>query len=66
MLIECTQMQGDTKPSTNLPLFLQPTLQECKSVFSYPKNLPPPRHHDHAIILKEGVNPVSVRPYRYP
>lgn len=28
--------------------------------------MPPKRSHEHAIVLKEGSNPVGVRPYRYP
>lgn len=28
--------------------------------------LPPPRSHDHAIVLHDGTSPVKIRPYRYP
>ncbi|GMJ03385.1 hypothetical protein HRI_004007700 [Hibiscus trionum] len=28
--------------------------------------MPPPRSHDHAIVLKEGSQPVNLRPYRFP
>lgn len=28
--------------------------------------LPPPRDKEHRIAVKEGVDPVNVRPYRYP
>jgi hypothetical protein len=41
-------------------------LEEFKDVFRVPTELPPSRSHDHAITLKEGELPVSVRPYRYP
>ena len=34
-------------------------------VFSTSTELPPPRTHDHQIILKKP-QPISVRPYRYP
>jgi hypothetical protein len=41
-------------------------LQKYAAVFQEPKQLPPPRQHDHSIPLLEGTQPVSVRPYRYP
>jgi hypothetical protein len=41
-------------------------LEEFADIFANPKELPPKRSHDHAIHLKEGAQPVSVRPYRYP
>lgn len=34
-------------------------------MFNMPNKLSPTRGHEHGIILKEGVDPVSVRPYRY-
>lgn len=30
-----------------------------------PEGLPSSRNHEHAILLKEGTNRVSVRPFRY-
>ncbi|KAK9162993.1 hypothetical protein Syun_003895 [Stephania yunnanensis] len=35
-------------------------------LFQLPTNLPPVRACDHAIILREGTDPVRARPYRYP
>jgi hypothetical protein len=35
-------------------------------IFAKPRELPPPRSHDHRIILQKGAGPVSVKPYRYP
>lgn len=40
-------------------------LQRFSEVFKEPQGLPPKRSHDHAISLKEGVQPVSIRPYCY-
>ncbi|XP_035546666.1 uncharacterized protein LOC118348677 [Juglans regia] len=41
-------------------------LEEFKEVFNEPQGLPPPRAHDHQIVLKEGTQPLTNRPYRYP
>jgi len=41
-------------------------LQEFDDLFVELKSLPPHRSHDHHIILKEGISPINVRPYRYP
>jgi hypothetical protein len=40
-------------------------LEEYLDVFKEPTELPPRRAHDHAIPLQQGVQPISVRPYRY-
>ncbi|XP_063950102.1 uncharacterized protein LOC135152878, partial [Daucus carota subsp. sativus] len=48
------------------PSFLQATLVQYKRIFDWPNELPPKRSHDHAIVLKEGTDPINVRPYRYP
>lgn len=41
-------------------------LQEFADVFAEPKGLPPKRDCDHAIPLKVGAEPPSLRPYRVP
>jgi len=38
---------------------------EYQELFEEPKGLPLPRSHDHSIPLKEGSNPVNLRPYRH-
>ena len=38
---------------------------EYQELFEEPRGLPPPRSHDHSIPLKEGSNPVNLRPYRH-
>lgn len=41
-------------------------LNGFRGVFEEPKGLPPVRSHDHQIVLEQGTQVVSVRPYRYP
>ncbi|KAL4325963.1 hypothetical protein GQ457_11G022560 [Hibiscus cannabinus] len=45
---------------------VQQILQKYETVFQEPTSMPPTREHDHAIILKEGTQPVNLRPYRFP
>lgn len=73
ILVELRQMepqfrdkQKEVDTIIQTPEFLQSLLLRFKQVFEMPKGLPPKRNHEHAIVLKEGSNPVSVRPYRYP
>ena len=34
-------------------------------IFKEVDSLPPVRNQDHRIVLKDGTDPISVRPYRY-
>ncbi|WVZ12616.1 hypothetical protein V8G54_017146 [Vigna mungo] len=45
---------------------MESLLENYDVVFSEAKTLPPNRAVEHHIQLKEGVDPVNVRPYRYP
>jgi len=58
--LPCLTLPNDLKPEL---AFL---LHNYISVFSTPSGLPPTRSHVHHIPLREGSNPVKVRPYRYP
>lgn len=40
-------------------------LEEYSELFQEPKHLPPTRKIDHHITLKEGVEPINARHYRY-
>ncbi|GJX78910.1 retrotransposable element Tf2 [Tanacetum coccineum] len=41
-------------------------IKEYANVFAVLTSLPPERAYDHKFVLKEGVVPVNVRPYRHP
>ncbi|KOM39031.1 hypothetical protein LR48_Vigan03g241300 [Vigna angularis] len=45
---------------------LRAVLQAHYGVFQEREGLPRSREMEHRITLKEGVNPVNIRPYRYP
>lgn len=56
------------EPESNVsvvPTPIQQLLHQFQHVFGEPQGLPPPRNHDHKILLKED-KLVSARPYRYP
>ena len=40
-------------------------LEYYKELFRAPEGLPPIRHHDHSIPMKEGAQAINLRPYRY-
>lgn len=67
-LVELTHLAegGEGQDLTTVPECLQPVLVAFDQVFHMPHGLPPSRNHEHAINLKHGTDPVSVRPYRYP
>lgn len=48
-----------------IPTKLQPLLEQFDAIFDTPDQLPPSREIEHHIILREGADPVNVRPYRY-
>lgn len=46
---------------------IQLILNRFPNIFKDPTTLPPTRYgFDHKIPLKEGSNPINLRPYRYP
>ncbi|PIN21602.1 hypothetical protein CDL12_05681 [Handroanthus impetiginosus] len=45
---------------------LDELLKTHSDLFEEPKALLPPRKQDYRILLKEGTQPINVRPYRYP
>ncbi|GJS81189.1 reverse transcriptase [Tanacetum coccineum] len=59
-----TLMQMEAKNSHSKEVEI--LLEEFKSVFEMPKNLPPKRTHDHRISLVLNTHSVNVRPYKHP
>ena len=57
------QEKRDDADSTTAEI--QNILGRFKDVFEDPQGLPPTRKHEHKIQLKEGVDLINVRPYRY-
>ena len=49
-----------------VPTVLKDLFTSYADIFQSQLQLPPHRVQDHAITLKEGTNPINVRPYRYP
>lgn len=50
----------------DVPTEIKAVLSQYSEVFTMPPGLPPKRGQEHHIVMKEGSDPVSVRPYRYP
>ncbi|KAA0066203.1 Transposon Ty3-I Gag-Pol polyprotein [Cucumis melo var. makuwa] len=62
-LNELTAEEGTEIEETEERLI--PVLNQFSDVFNWPEKLPPRRSIEHHIQLKDGTNPVNVRPYRY-
>lgn len=71
-IVECNHLgvnqgqQSFVGKTMETPLYLQPVLKRFQNVFNLPPGLSPNREHDHSINLKEGTDPITVHPYRYP
>lgn len=55
--------ENDVVPT--IPEQMSSLVQTYAAIFNAPTELPPPREIEHRITLKEGCDPVNVRPYRY-
>ncbi|KZV19421.1 hypothetical protein F511_08762 [Dorcoceras hygrometricum] len=64
-LLWSTILEGSKEGVENQSQELERLLREYEKLFEEPRGLPPNRSREHAIILKEGSEPVQVRPYRY-
>lgn len=64
-LFLCRQML-DTEQEEPSNQELLGLLSAFENLFQDPTHLPPERPHHHRIVLKQGSEPVNIRPYRYP
>ncbi|GJW54350.1 hypothetical protein Tco_0098435 [Tanacetum coccineum] len=64
--VTLANLNGAELPESQVNPALDTLLTEFVDIFSMPIGLPPSRDHEHAIVLKEGTEPINVRPYRYP
>nr|GEV86849.1 LysM domain-containing GPI-anchored protein 2 [Tanacetum cinerariifolium] len=58
------QLESNNGGSMNAAI--QGVLDDYKSLFEVPKELPPQIVHDHAIPLMPNTLPISIRPYKHP
>ncbi|GJY21422.1 putative mitochondrial protein [Tanacetum coccineum] len=65
-LVEMKQMEEEDSIAHHPGEIITELLTDFDEVFHMPNGLPPQRDHEHSIVLKEGTEPISVRPYRYP
>lgn len=69
--VEINRMEREVEENSEqgrveIPPFLVDFVKKHEKILADPVGLPPPRGHEHVIRVKEGSNPVGVRPYRYP
>jgi hypothetical protein len=58
-------MTTTLQPSLGNNATIDELLHSYQDIFKKPTGLPPLRAHDHAIPLKEGSQPINLRPYRH-
>lgn len=66
VVVECRGVEVEVTGKKRAPARLQRVMSRFVEVFEEPTGLPPIRGREHAINLKQGSNPVSVRPFRHP
>ncbi|KAJ9536073.1 hypothetical protein OSB04_un000758 [Centaurea solstitialis] len=59
------QANEEVLTQAEAPVQVKAVLEAFSDVFKMPVGLPPIRSQNHAITLKDGTPPISVRPYRY-
>ncbi|KAA0046073.1 Transposon Ty3-G Gag-Pol polyprotein [Cucumis melo var. makuwa] len=73
-LIECRSLQVRTVEGEEYCLLnteavskglISSVIKQYQDVFEWPEKLPPRREIEHQIHMKEGTDPINVRPYRY-
>ena len=69
-MIELNSIRGEEATKTDVPVEvpkdLEVVIEQYATVFAMPPRLPPKRSKQHHIVLKEGTNPINVKPYRFP
>jgi len=60
-----SSMTATLQPSIGSDSTIDELLHSYQDIFKEPTRLPPLRTHDHVIPLKEGSQPVKLRPYRH-
>ncbi|GJR81588.1 putative mitochondrial protein, partial [Tanacetum coccineum] len=65
-LVRLEVMRIDPHQDQSTLAELDMVLKHFSEMFEMPEGLPPQQDHEHAIVLKGGTEPISVRPYRYP
>ena len=54
------------RANNEMPYCVQPLLQQFALIFQEPSTLPPDMDNDYQFHLKSDVDPIHVRPYRFP
>lgn len=67
LLVQFNQVESQEPSvlSPETPEFLNDVIKRFATVFEWKGGLPPHRDQQHSIILKDGTEPILVRPYRY-